>query len=1345
MNTTGEARSTAGCGEDRMDIRDDERVGINESLEIFCCYAREDRLLLLKLRTHLAFLEREGSLNIWHDTDISPGTEWEEEISKRLDTAHIILLLISPAFMTSEYCYSKEMKRAMERHESGEARVIPILLRPGIWQGAPFAKLQVLPTNARAVTEWRNRDKAWSAIAQGIEQVAKEWRTSLSMTASYQSPSTIDATGLRPNSSTGIAWRDWGEAPDVPVFFGRTKELILLEKWITEDRCRLVALVGMKGIGKTRLSLKLGRGGIGKTDLSLKLARGIQEQFDYIIWRRLLNAPKVAEILTDLIKFLSNQQEITLPNTVSGQISRLLHYLRQSRCLVILDNVEMLLQSGKHVGQYVSGYEEYGQLFEQIAEIPHQSCLLLTSREKLPEIVKRESQTGPVRSLELRGLNVADGKKIFAEIGSFSGSEEDWKQLNYLYNGNPLALELAARHIKEVFFGSISEFLREGKPTFADLRDLLDWHFNRLSDAHKEVMYWFAINREPTALSELKEDILSPVGKEQISSTLQSLQRLIPLEKSMKSFTLQPVLIEYMTERFVEQIVEEIRNGEIHLFNTHASLKTSVADYVRDIQSRLILKSVSEKLLEIYRNQARLEERLKEILSLLRERFRNTPGYAGGNVLNLLIKLGCDLRSSDFSHLTVWEAYLQGAFLLDVNFAHANLERSVFTETFGCVLSVAFSSNGELLAICTANGEIWVWLFPGGKSQFTYQGHTDWIRSVTFSPDGKLLATASDDQTVRLWQIGSSQCLRILRGHSSWVRSVTFSPDGTLLASGCEDRTIRLWEVHTGRCRSTLYGNTQVRSIAFSPDGSIIASGCEDQTIQLWEVSTGQLYKTLQGHTDRVWSVAFSPNGRTLASASYDKTVRLWEVSTGLPLHILIGHSSWVYSVAFSFDGKLIASASEDQTVRLWDANTGNSLRTALGHIDRVWSVAFSPDGSTIASGGDDQTARLWDTHTGKCLKILQGYSRWIWSVAFSPDGSTVASAGDDRIVRLWDANTGNCFKTLQGHTDRIWTVSFSPDGFKAASGGDDQTVRLWDTNTGQCLHILRGHTIRVWSVAFSPDGYTLASAGEDKIVRLWNIASGQCIRTLEGHTDRLWFVIFSPNGSTVASTSDDQTVRLWDANTGECLYTLQGHRAWIWSAAFTPAGNALVSGSDDQTVRLWDTNTGQCLHVLQGHTGGIWSVTFSPSGSTVASASGDQTVRLWDTNTGECLHILKGHTNQIWCIRFSPDGRTIASASHDKTVRLWEVSTGRCLKTLKGHSSWILSLAFNPDGSILASASHDGAIKLWDSQTGDCLKTLRRDRPYEKMNITGTVGLTEAQKASLLILGATEEEKAIF
>ena len=122
------------------------------TIEIFCCYAREDQDLMKSLRKHLMPLQRRGLITIWSDTDIDAGTAWEEEIKKHLDSAQIILLLISPDFMASDYCYGKEMQRALARHKAGTCRVIPILLRPTFWEDAPFSSLQLLPIGAKPIT-----------------------------------------------------------------------------------------------------------------------------------------------------------------------------------------------------------------------------------------------------------------------------------------------------------------------------------------------------------------------------------------------------------------------------------------------------------------------------------------------------------------------------------------------------------------------------------------------------------------------------------------------------------------------------------------------------------------------------------------------------------------------------------------------------------------------------------------------------------------------------------------------------------------------------------------------------------------------------------------------------------------------------------------------------------------------------------------------------------------------------------------------------------------------------------------------------------------------------------------
>jgi Clp amino terminal domain, pathogenicity island component/TIR domain len=147
-----------------------------KKIEIFCCYAREDQELLLKLKKHLKPLERQGLITLWSDIDINGGMEWESEIKKHLNSAQIILLFVSSDFMQSDYCYSTEMSRAMERHGSGEACVIPIILRPILWHRAPFGKLQVLPTNAEPVTSriWHTPDDAFLNVTEGIEKKIEE-------------------------------------------------------------------------------------------------------------------------------------------------------------------------------------------------------------------------------------------------------------------------------------------------------------------------------------------------------------------------------------------------------------------------------------------------------------------------------------------------------------------------------------------------------------------------------------------------------------------------------------------------------------------------------------------------------------------------------------------------------------------------------------------------------------------------------------------------------------------------------------------------------------------------------------------------------------------------------------------------------------------------------------------------------------------------------------------------------------------------------------------------------------------------------------------------------------------
>ncbi len=1169
---------------------------------------------------------------------------------------------------------------------------------------------------------------------------------------------------------------DWGEAMDVSAFYGRELERDQLARWVLRDRCRLVAILGMGGMGKTTISIELVQR-LQTTIASNPSLVDIQDpaidtsqypatdQFSCILWRSLLNAPPLRELLLELIQTLMTSlgQKVVehtrlaidpaslpsstllfrgqIPKTRTDRIQLLLKICQQHRCLIVLDNCESIFQAGAQVGQYRTGYADYGDLFSTFGRMNHQSCLILTSREKPTEISQLEGINAKVRTLVLTGLDATAGQQIFADRGCLPIHPSEWLEIDRYCGGNPLAFQLIAAAIQEVVDGNVSEilpYLRSSNLGFADIHMLLKHQWTRLTTEEHQMMYWLAIAREPMSIEDLAAALhpawnypdhpednpdrqLNPKsmatstrsaqGSLSLLAVLQSLGRrsiiistLSTIDRGKRLCSLQPMVMEYVTNRFVELICTEIKDQAPFLLNTHPIAQANAQEYLRQAQLRLIVRPAIDRLRTSIGNTQKIGLQLRSILTAWQSSHSLQVGYLAGNILNFLTYLKLDLTDLDCSELVIQQAYLVDIDLPRVNFTNAHLINCAFTQTFSKILAIAYSPDGQMLAASDSNGEIRLWSVVDHQCLLTLSGHTNWVRAIEFSPDGQYLASSSDDQTIALWDLQDGTCLTTL-GDGIHSLGLSFSPDGRYLASGSANQLIYYWDLHTKTCVRQFVGHEDWSiDVKFHPQGHQLVSCGADRTVRVWDVASGKCDRIWYGHENLVTTVDYSPDGQTVISGSLDGTLRLWDAdeqdqhsATTKPdcRLVLSGHGDEIWSVAFSPDGSNFASAGMGGLLRIWRTIDGDCLYHLEGHSDRLWSVAFHPDGYCLASGGEDRTIRFWQVSDGKCLQTLNGYTNWFRSIGWSPDGQSLITASHDAQIRVWSLNAKTCHQQLSGHTKPTTTVAYDPRGTAFASGSDDRTIRIWDPETFTCQQILRGHPGDILALVYSPDGKYLVSSGSDLSIKIWDTHRWRCLDVRTGHTDR------------------------------------------IGALAYHPHLDLIASASEDRTVRLWNLQDNIPVHIFSEHTNRAIAVAFDPIGTILASGGLDRCILLWNIETGELCHTLTGHEGWVLTLAYSPDGKWLFSGASDQTIKIWSMETGLCVDTLTGHQSWIWSLAVSPCGQFLASASEDETIRLWDLVDRRLISTRHACRPYDGMNIAGVDGLTKAQLNDLKTLGA--------
>jgi hypothetical protein len=438
-------------------------------------------------------------------------------------------------------------------------------------------------------------------------------------------PLSVSEDILEPSDISQNTFYDLNEAPDVERFYGRNQEFRQLTEWVLSDRCKLITVLGMGGIGKTALVLALVDQG------------GEWREFKYVLWRSLQTAPTLCQLLDGLLRTFSAKETVHIAHDVQTGISQLFYYVREQRCLLILDGLEAILDTDH---SYRSGYKDYGDFLQRLSRDRHQSCILLTSREKLPDFADEGEK---IRWLTLQGLLETDALELL-QTAQFTAKEHGLKALNRLYGGNPLALKITASLIRDLFGGNVNTYLNQNTVVMGDrLRTMLNQQLDRLSRLEREIAYWLVIWQEPISLCRLQTHLLCPPDLAAILESIANLKGRSLLEKVFYTdeplFTLPPLVMKAVSDELIERVGQEIcqviQSDDIQQFQitrSHCLLRPGTDDIAGD----LILTQLRDRLWR--RIGSNLPQSLSDVLSRLTEQSPFARGYAAYN-LSALLKL----------------------------------------------------------------------------------------------------------------------------------------------------------------------------------------------------------------------------------------------------------------------------------------------------------------------------------------------------------------------------------------------------------------------------------------------------------------------------------------------------------------------------------------------------------------------------------------------------------------------------------------------------------------------------------------------------------------------------------
>jgi WD40 repeat protein len=1052
---------------------------------------------------------------------------------------------------------------------------------------------------------------------------------------------------------------DWGDSPDLSVFFGRTDELDTFFQWIVTQKCRVLGLWGMGGMGKSTFTLKVCKGQNNIND-----AKCIRDDFEYIIFRRLDETHRLSDILSDAILLFSNGSKSS--SLKDGELmDTVLSLLAEKRCLIVLDNAESITENQADGSvKYKIGFENYKIFIDRIGKTKHQSCLFINGREKLDGFsLLQESAPNYVKSHDLNPIDVEAGKSLFTSNGEvFSASGEDWNQIVTLYDGNPLHLLLIKKYIEEIHSSDIKDFLSSGKLLIKGINNLIDWHFNRLSTYERDVLLWMAIHREFVSINMFEKDLCYEINAQRtIRDTILTLMDKIPLEKSDGRYSMQPVLLEYATNYLIKAVSNDIKDTTIESIGKYSLLLTSSFVNIQELQTTIFLDSINAICLSHFLTLDKYHYALKNLINTIRENYSDVCYYAIGNIINLLSKKEKILEEWDFSEFLIVNANLQEVDLREINFSQSEFIDCIFKSPLvGPISGLAVSHDGQYIAASESFGGIHIYELSSLQLINTLRSHVSWVFALSFSPDDSYIVSGGEDKMVYMWGNWKQEDYKaeiIDRTHSNSVWTVTISGNKKYIVTGSEDESIHIYDTEEMKIlkRIPKAHKGKVFSVSFNYNSTLLVSSGADGIIKLWDVETNFNHSyNLTGHEGIVKNVMFTNDGNQIVSCGWDKTIRFWDLRLRTEIaDKRITSTESILSLVLDPKSPYLVCSLETGIIQVWNYETNACIKNITSHKGEVWKIVFTADAKYLVSGGYDRTLRIWNTNNWSCRNVLHGYINWIQDFSLSKDGNTlvctngdlsidiwdvqtieldvipdahngwtfsvehcpkshfVITGSDDRKIRIWDTIDWhkNPIELPQVHNSWIQRIAFSSNGDLLASGSDDKSVVVWDMKTRSVKHTLKGHTFGVWALAFSPDNKILASADEVGAIILWDAVKGKRIKKFPKLCDRIHAIVFSKDGKFLYSASEDSKVRRWNIDDKSNI-ELYNHNGWVMELAISQDGQKLVSGGKDGKVIVYNLSENNEISINHGF--GVWAVSFSHDGNTIISAGEDGTTIFW-------------------------------------------------------------------------------------------------------------------------------------